>query len=534
MQTFAGLAARLEARGDRAAFSCHGREYGGRDVVRSAKRMARALMASGVRRGDRVCVWLPNGLEFVLTELATALIGAVLVPVHTRYGAGELTNILTRAEPQMLVYQSVFLHHDLDSILAKVLPDVTRDVPTEPVSDGAPLPRCIVATDGSRHAGVTAWETFLAGADTISDAELEVAISAVQPDDPVICIFTSGTTGAPKGAMLSHRAILTTELTVGDIMGIRADDRVLYSAPLPSVFGCCNALVATWSHDACLVVLPTFEAGDALATIERDRCSVIYGVPTMFLMLLEHPDFRPERTRTLRGGIIGGAPCAPSLVDAIVGRLGARELVSGYGMSETCAVITLTRIGDPPSAVAQTVGRPLPGVEIRIVEPTDGDLIAAEEGEICVRGSNLMLGYFRAGEALQRPFVDGWFRTGDLGTINGDGNLRITGRRSDMILVGGFNVYPVEIELLLARHPAVSQAYIVGVPDARMGERPVAFVQLAPQAQATAEELSAFCADHVAKYKVPARFVFVDAFPMTPLGKVQKFELRKIAGEPPH
>lgn len=525
MQTFRDLAERVAARGDRAVLSYEGRSFGGREIVSEARRIAQALLAVGVTRGDRVCLWVANRPEFLLIELAVTLIGAVFVPIQSRYGATELGNILERADPTVLIFQSRFLQNDLDAILERACPDVgsgaTRRVPSL---------RQIVSLDDSRHQGVVRWPTFLKRADDASEAQLDGMIGQVRSDDPAICIFTSGTTGMPKGAMLSHAAILSTERSVGEVLRIAPDERVLYGAPLPSVFGCCNALVASWIHDACLVVLPTFEAGDTLATIERERCNVIYGVPTMYLMLLNHPEFKPSRTASLRSGIVGGAPCPPQLADAIIGQLGVHDLVSGYGMSETCAVITLTRIGDPVEIVTGTVGRPLPGVEVRICDPASPAVLAPEtDGEICIRGSNLMLGYFGGRDGLTRPFIDGWFRTGDLGVLGRDGNVRITGRVSDMILVGGFNVYPVEIEALLAGHPDVVQAHVVGVDDERMGELPVAFVEIRPEARLDPSDLTRFCTDRIAKYKVPTRFFFVDSFPMTPLGKIQKFELKKLA-----
>jgi acyl-CoA synthetase (AMP-forming)/AMP-acid ligase II len=524
MRTFRELAERVSAREDRAVLSYEGHSFSGRAIVTEARRVARALLASGVRRGDRVCLWIPNRPEFVLVELAVTLIGAVFVPIQSRYGVTELGNILERAEPTTLLFQSSFLQIDLDAILKRAFPDIG-----EGTISRVPSLRRIVSLDGSRHRGVVEWPTFLAGASDVPEAHLDLAIAQVEPDDPAICIFTSGTTGVPKGAMLSHAAILSTERSVGDIMQIAPDERVLYGAPLPSVFGCCNALVASWIHDACLVVMPTFEAGDALTTIERERCNVIYGVPTMYLMLLNHPAFSPLRTVSLRTGIVGGAPCPPQLADAIIGQLGVRNLVSGYGMSETCAVITMTRIGDPVETVTGTVGRPLPGVELRICDPASPAVLAPEtDGEICVRGTNLMLGYFGGRDGLTKSFSDGWFRTGDLGVLGRDGNVRITGRVSDMILVGGFNVYPVEIEALLAGHPDVVQAHVVGIDDERMGELPVAFVQLRAGARLNPDDLTHFCAERIAKYKVP-RFHFVEEFPMTPLGKVQKFELKKLA-----
>ncbi len=525
MQTFRELAERVAARGDRAVLSCEGREFGGLETVTEARRIARALLGIGVQRGDRVCMWVPNRPEFVFVELAVTLIGAVFVPIQSRYGATELGNILGRAEPAVLIYQSRFLQLELDAILERVDPDIGRATTAR-----FPSLRHVVSLDGSRHRSVERWAAFLARGDSVCEDRLDELMAQVEPDDPAVCIFTSGTTGAPKGAMLSHAAVLATERSVGQIMRIAADERVLYGAPLPSVFGCCNALVASWIHDACLVVLPTFEAGEALATIQRERCNVIYGVPTMYLMLLNHPEFTPSRTASLRSGIVGGAPCPPQLADAIIGQLGVRDLVSGYGMSETCAVITMTRIGDPVDIVTGSVGRPLPGVEVRICDPASPTVLPAEtDGEICVRGSNLMLGYFAGRDGLIKPFVDGWFRTGDRGTLDSDGNLRITGRVSDMLLVGGFNVYPAEIETLLADHPDVIQAHVVGIDDERMGERPVAFVQLRPGAEPDPDALTQFCIERIAKYKVPKRFHFVESFPMTPLGKVQKFELKKLA-----
>ncbi|WP_342641460.1 class I adenylate-forming enzyme family protein [Rhodoligotrophos ferricapiens] len=528
MQTFVDLAERVALRGDH-VLSYEGLRFRGTDVVAEAKRLARALLADGVQRGDRVCVWLPNGPEFVLLELATTIIGAIFVPIHSRYGAVELGNILQRAKPVALFYRKSFRDVDFETILEKAHPPVS----SSRFGDGkGPVPelRRLVSLDGSRFPAVDDWARFRERAEKTSETALDRAMARVAPSDPAICIFTSGTTGMPKGAMLSHGAILFTEQHVGDILEIAPKERVLYGAPMPSVFGCCNALVASWTHDACFVLMPTFDAGEALKTIQREACNVIYGVPTMFHMLLNHPDFAPARTRSLRSGIVGGAPCPVTLADAIVNRLGVRHLVSGYGMSETCAIMTATRIGDTLEVVTGTVGRPLPDVEIRICGPDAiGALGEEQEGEICVRGRNLMLGYFNGEPELAKPFTEGWFRTGDLGMLRRDGNLRITGRVSDMILVGGFNVYPVEIENLLARHPDVIQAYVVGIEDERLGERPVAFVQARPGAEVDPDELSRFCVENLAKYKLPARFFMVESFPMTPLGKVQKFELKKIA-----
>ena len=371
------------------------------------------------------------------------------------------------------------------------------------------------------------WQAFLAGGSGGGPAA-EALRARVMPDDPALCIFTSGTTGVPKGVLLSHRAILATESRVGDVMELGPAARVLYAPPLASVFGCCNALTASWTHGASLVLLETFDAGDSLATIARDRCTALYGVPTMFLMQLEHPDLARTDRSSLRTGIVGGAPASRELVTAIVETLGVRGLISGYGLSETCAVVTLTRIGDPPAVVSETVGRPLPDVAVRIAERAEGRVLGPDEdGEIQVKGCNLMLGYLDRPEATAAAFTaDGWLRTGDIGRLDAAGNLRITGRSSDMYLVGGFNVYPAEVEALLASHPAVAEACVVGVPDRRLGEVGCAFLRLRPGAEADAEELAAFCGGRIARHKVPRYLTFLDELPMTPLGKLHRQRLR--------
>lgn len=521
LHTFGELG-RHVGRQDSTLLTVDGHPWSGPEIERQARVVARGLMALGIQRGARVCAWLPNSAEFILVELAATMIGAVFVPIQPRYGSRELRNILTAADPTVLVLARRSRQLDLEAVLHDVLKEGIVSWPSL---------RTVVALGGDDGQWRT-WQDMLACGAAISDRALETAIEVVRPADPAICIFTSGTTGTPKGALLAHRAILSTERSVAEILRLTPADRVLYGAPLASVFGCCNALVASWTAGARLVVPSVFDAGDALAAIENERCSVIYGVPTMFHMILEHPAFNPARTASLRTGIVGGAPCPPSLATAVRERLGVRDLTSGYGMSETCAIATMTRLGDPVELVTGSVGRPLPGVEVKVVTDTDDEAGGGREGEICLRGSNLMLGYFSAKDGLVKPFDgDGWFHSGDSGALAADGNLSITGRVSDMILVGGFNVYPAEVESVLAEQRGVVQAHVVGVPDERLGERPVAFVQQRTTGAAglTEEALIAHCARQLARYKVPTRIFFVTDFPMTPLGKVQKFMLRQMA-----
>ena len=512
--------------------SFEGDVYSGEQGWSQARAIARGLIALGVRRGDRVCVWLPNSPEFVFAELAITMIGGIFVPIQPRYGMREVRNILTASDPVALLFARRSRQLDLEATLHEICGPASRSLGETGIPGISPGLRHVIATGDREEGPWQAWQDVLDGGGRVPESDLDAAIDAVQVDDPAVCIFTSGTTGMPKGALLAHAAILSTERSVAEILRLTEADNVLYGAPLASVFGCCNALVASWTARACLVIQSVFDAADALATIESQRCSVIYGVPTMFHMLLEHPSFEPARTTSLRTGIVGGSPCPPVLAAAIRDRLGVRGLTSGYGMSETCAIATMTRLGDSIELVTGSVGRPLPGIDVKVVDSSGMSAPADTDGEICIRGSNLMLGYFSAAKGLVTPFdADGWFRSGDAGALAPDGNLRITGRISDMILVGGFNVYPAEIESLLAENPAISQAYVVGVPDDRLGERPVAFVQHKSGESLTAEAVLAFCARQLARYKVPSSVFFVSEFPTTPLGKIQKFELRRIAVE---
>lgn len=531
MRTFPELLDSLCSTPHREVLRFKGRGFSALEVRQVSERLARALLGLGIGKGDRVAVWLPNRPEFVFIEMATALVGAVIVPISTRYQRDELRYILTQSESSLLFLQPEFVERSFVSEFTALCPEIGHSLDWRLCGTSVPSLHAVVSLGGPVPPGYLEWDTLLGIGDSVKESALRDATARVAGEDPVCCIYTGGTTGFPKGALLSHAAVLTTERNVGDIARLGREDRVLYGAPLTSVFGCCNALVASWTHGACLVLLETFDAGVSLDTIERDRCTVIYGVPTMFIMQLDHPRFASTDCSSLRSGLIGGAPTPVDLVHAIRDRMGVRDLLSGYGMTETCAVSTITRIGDDPSIVAETVGRPLPGIEVKIVDLSTGAPVpAGREGEICVRGYNVTLGYFNNPTETKRAVdSDGWLHTGDLGRVRDDGNMQITGRTTDMFITGGFNVHPAEVENVLFSHPGVKQVQVVGVPDARMGEVGMAFVELKAGTRGLADELSSFCAGRIAKYKVPRYFEFVSEFPLTPLGKVQKFRLRDMA-----
>jgi fatty-acyl-CoA synthase len=352
----------------------------------------------------------------------------------------------------------------------------------------------------------------------------------VAPEDPCLLLYTSGTTGFPKGALLSHRGVLHDAFHMGERQCFTPDDRLLLAPPLFHVFGCVNGVVGILTHGASLVLQEVFEPGESLALIERHGCTAIYSTATMFRMILEHPDLPGRDRRTLRTGMIGSMPVPDVVMRGIVERLAAPEIVNSYGQTEA-SVSLLTEAGAGLDVLLKGVGPPLPGVEVKVIDPASGARVApGEEGEVCVRGPHLMLGYYKMPDKTREAIdPEGWLHSGDLGREVGDGLYRITGRLKDMYIHGGLKVYPAEVENVLYQHPAVLQAAIVGVPDARLGEVGHAFVQRRPGAAVEGGALLAFVRDRLASYKVPRAVTFVDQFPVTANGKIQKFRLRELA-----
>jgi fatty-acyl-CoA synthase len=478
-----------------------GRRYTYAELDREVDALARGLIAAGVEAGDGVAIWAPNCAVWVLTQYATAMAGAILVNINPAYRANELAYVLGQSGARLLISAS-----DYRATVEEV---------------GAELQVVYLGTPG--------WDELIAGGEGISLRERMAELSC---EDPINIQYTSGTTGFPKGATLSHRNILNNGFLAGEELGYTEADRICVPLPLYHCFGMVLGSLAAVTHGACLV-LPSsrFDAGATLEAVSEERCTSLYGVPTMFIAELQHPGFGSFDLSSLRTGMMGGAPCPVEVMRQVVRDMHMEEVAIVYGMTETSPASTLTRRDDALDLRVETVGRPLPHVEVQIVSPDTGLVVeAGEAGELCTRGYSVMLGYWnepdKTAEAID---ADGWMHTGDLATMDADGYCRIVGRIKDMVIRGGENIYPREIEELLFGHPDVVDAQVVGVPDERYGEELVAWIRLRPGAVLEAEAVREFCRARVARFKVPRYVLFADAFPMTVTGKPQKFKLRELS-----
>ncbi|MCK6460269.1 MAG: AMP-binding protein [Planctomycetes bacterium] len=492
---------------------------------REAARLAKGLMALGIARGDRVGIWATDNVEWVLLQVATAQVGAVLVNINPANKAPELEHALRAARVQALFLMPEFK--------ASRYAEVVMALPRERV----PELRQLVIFDPSGPArrpspAFLTWQEVMGrGEAEVTDGTLAERAATLEADDPINIQFTSGTTGAPKPVVLTHMNILNNGWFAGEVLGFTERDRLCVPVPFYHCFGMVVSNLACLTRGAAIVIpAPHFEAGATLLAIERERCTAVHGVPTMFVAELERPDFRKFDLSSLRTGIMAGAPCARELVRRVIAEMGCRELLIGYGQTEASPITHLTRPTDPFERRVGTVGTNLPHQEVKVVDPGTGRLLpVGEQGEVCFRGYHVMRGYFGMEEATRRTIdAAGWLRSGDLGVMDADGYLRITGRLKDMIVRGGEKIYPAEIEAWLGRHPAVAQCAVFGVGDPKWGEEVGAWVQPHEGASLTAEEVLAHARQGLAHYKIPRYLRIVREFPLTVTGKIRKFRIREI------
>jgi fatty-acyl-CoA synthase len=419
-------------------------------------------------------------------------------------------------------------------MLNEVCPELANSQPGTVCSNAFPKLESVISLRSGPFSGALAWEDLLARSESVPLARVQEIEAKLQPRDAINVQYTSGTTGRPKGATLSHRNILLNGYYAGEGQRLDHTDRVCLPVPLYHCFGCVLGTLCCVAHGAAMVFpAESFQAAATLAAIEQERCTAIYGVPTMFLSLFEHEDYPRRNLSSLRTGIMAGSPCPIELMKRVTSEMGARELTIGYGQTEASPLITQTRTDDPLELRVGTVGQPLPGVEAKVVDTATGEALGdAQQGEMCARGHGIMLGYYNMPEKTAEAIdSEGWLHTGDLAMREANGYYRITGRLHDMIIRGGENVYPREIEERLYEHPAVLDVQVVGVPDRRLGEEVLAWVRLKTGHDATQEELCAFCREKLAHYKTPRHWKFVDSFPTTVTGKIQKFKIREQAIE---
>ena len=475
---------------------------------------ARGLIARGVVRGDRVGIWSPNRFEWVIVQYATARIGAILVNINPAYRTTELEYALGQSGVSFLILARGFRQTDYVGMLGEVRGSCPE------------LREALVLEDG--------WDSLVRDGKELSNGALEAVESSLQFDDPINIQYTSGTTGFPKGATLSHHNILNNGFFVGETVKYTPDDRVCIPVPFYHCFGMVLGNLACTTHGACIVVPgEAFDADSVLRITEQERCTSLYGVPTMFIAELEHPGFDQHDLSRLRTGIMAGSPCPVEVMKKVQSRMNMREVTICYGMTETSPVSTQSALDDPLDKRVGTVGRVHPHVEVKVVDPDTGRIVQrGESGELCTRGYSVMLGYWN-NEAATADAIDAarWMHTGDLATLDGEDYVNIVGRIKDMIIRGGENIYPREVEEFLYAHPDVSDVQVVGVPSERYGEEVMAWVKPKEGATPTVESLEAFCRGRIATNKIPRYWKFVDAFPMTVTGKVQKYLMREASVE---
>jgi fatty-acyl-CoA synthase len=500
------------------------------ELHRRVNALAAGLLALGLARGDRIGIWAPNCAEWLLTQYATAKLGLILVNINPAYRLAEFEYAINKVSCKALITAPRHKSSDYIAMLRDLAPELSAAMPGQLAAERLPQLRLVIALGAAPHAGCMRFDDVLAAGGDAEVRQMQENGRLLQFDDAINIQFTSGTTGFPKGATLSHHNILNNGYFVGEAIRLRADDRLCAPVPLYHCFGMVMANLACLTHAACVVYAS--EAFDPLAVLEAiaaERCAVLYGVPTMFIGILNHPEFARFNLDSLRTGIMAGSPCPIEVMRQVVDRMHMPEITIAYGMTETSPVSFQSGTDEPLERRVSTVGRIQPHLEVKIVNAEGQIVPRGEPGELCTRGYSVMLGYWddpvRTGDVMDQA---GWMHTGDLAILDEAGYCNIVGRIKDMVIRGGENLYPREIEEFLYRHPAVQDVQVIGVPDAKFGEELCAWVIVKPGASLAAEALREFCRGQIAHYKIPRYVKFVDSFPMTVTGKVRKVEMREV------
>jgi len=501
------------------------------ELYDKCRKVARGLMAMGIKKGDHVSVWTTNVPEWIYLQFALGMVGGVLVTINTNYRSHELEYILKQSDSTTLFLIDAYRDVSFYDTARTVMPQLDHCPPGQLQSAKLPKMKNVVYIgDRKETPGMFSFSAMLEMADKVTDSELDERMSSLSDDDVINMQYTSGTTGFPKGVMLTHHNIVNNARMVGDVMGMTEKDKLLIQVPVFHCFGCVMSTLNCVYHGSTMVVLEYFDPKAALEAIAAEKCTAVNGVPTMFVNILNHPDFSRYDMTSLRTGIMAGAPCPEETMNQVNTLMHCPEIVIAFGQTESSPVMTMTRRDDPIKLRVSTVGRLLPDVEGKIVDPETGaDLPPDTQGEIVTRSACIMAGYYKMEEATAEAIDrDGWLHTGDLGVVDANGYFKVTGRIKDMIIRGGENIYPRELEEFLFTHPKVMNVQVVGVADARYGEQVLAAIQLKAGMSATAEEFIEFSTGKIARHKIPKYWEFVEDYPMTASGKVQKYKLKEI------
>jgi len=493
--------------------------------------MAKGLMALGVKKGEKVAIWATNVPHWVALQFATARIGAILLTVNTHYKESELAYLLRQSETENLVLIDGFRDADYVRILYDLVPELKTQQRGHLDSLDFPFLKRVIFLGQEKHRGMIAMPELLALHRLVSEEDYLARQRSLDPEDVVNMQYTSGTTGFPKGVMLTHRNIGNNGTWIGENQLLTPQDRICLPVPLFHCFGCVLGVLAAISHASTLVILEEFNPLMVMTSVQAERCTALYGVPTMFIALLEHSLFERFDFSSLRTGIMAGSPCPIKVMRQVIERMNMGDVTICYGLTEGSPVMTQTRVDDDISKRVETVGRSMPEIEVRVVDPETGKEVPPNApGEVCCRGYNVMKGYYKM-EAATRETVDqdGWLHSGDIGVMDDDGYLSITGRLKDMIIRGGENIYPREIEEFLYSMEGIYDVQVVGVPSEKYGEEVGAFIILKDGYDLSPEDVQDFCRGRIARYKIPKHIAFVGEYDMTASGKVQKFKLREKA-----
>ncbi|KIL31142.1 AMP-binding protein [Bacillus subtilis] len=490
------------------------------------RQTAKGLMRMGIGKGDHVAIWASNIPEWLAVQFATAKIGAVLVTVNTNYQAHELDYLLKQSDAAALIIMDSYRGTSYPDIVNSLIPELQEAKPGQLKSERYPFLKTLIYIGNKRLAGMYHWDDT---EKTVTDAELEERMNSLDKDNVINMQYTSGTTGFPKGVMLTHFNVINNAANIAECMALTSQDRMCIPVPFFHCFGCVLGVLACVSVGAAMIPVQEFDPVTVLKTVEKEKCTALHGVPTMFIAELHHPDFDAYDLSTLRTGIMAGSPCPSEVMKAVIERMGMKDITIAYGQTEASPVITQTRANDSFIRRVETTGRALPHTEVKIVEPgTCQEVQRGMQGELCTRGYHVMKGYYKDKDATRKAINhDGWLFTGDLAVMDEDGYCRITGRLKDMLIRGGENIYPREIEEFLYRHPAVLDVQVVGVPDAKFGEEAAAWIKLKGGKSVSPDELKAYCKGKIARHKIPRYVIFTDDYPMTASGKIQKYKLRE-------
>jgi fatty-acyl-CoA synthase len=508
-----------------------GLRYTYKEFDQLCRQVAKGLMKLGIKKGDNIALWASNRPEWLVTQFSTGKMGAVMVTVNTNYRTSELEYLLKQSDSTTIILMENFKGHSYIDTLYELVPELKAAKPGDLHSEKLPCLKNVIVLSDTRHPGMYLWSDIVAMGNNVEDDELDGLLNALQPDEVINMQYTSGTTGFPKGVMLSHSNLVNNAVNIAERMNLTYQDRMCIPVPFFHCFGCVLGTLTCVTVGATMVPLQEYDVTQVLSAVQEEKCTALHGVPTMFIAELNHPDFSKYNLSTLRTGIMAGSPCPIEVMKDVVNIMGAKDITIVYGQTESSPGITQTCTDDPIELRVSTVGRAMPNVEVKILEVDTGEEVPiGVQGELCTRGYHVMKGYYKNPEATKHAIDgEGWLHTGDLAVMDENGYFKVTGRLKDMIIRGGENVYPREVEEFLYTHPKILDVQVIGVPDEKYGEEVMAWIRVKEGEELSVEEVRDYCIGKISKFKIPRYIRFCEEYPMTASGKIQKYKLREQA-----